>query len=181
MAAPPESITYLEPVDWLQVFLSIFKDDTKYGFANRVNPDDNVFQAYNVIQSMPEVSGNLPAIWVVCERKEPLGEQGYASFIKHFTAFIDIYAVVFKDHRLPYNGKIWSVPNVHDPNAPNNLLFLLEWYIGNKLKDNVEIRDTGVLLMPKGWTDGEYYYLPVAGLMDTRGVRVQMAVEVQIE
>jgi len=180
---PPEDITFLEPFDWLETYLSIFKNDTDYGFENRTNPDLNVFKQYNAVQSLPKTIGQMPALWVACEGFESLpGERTPIGFLTHFQAYVDIYMIVHRGMSLQYDDKMWTVPSSeHSPEPENNLLFLLIEYVGRKIEDNILIETADYSINQKAFIDGEFFYDGFQGNADARAVRIGISMEVERE
>lgn len=184
MTTPPaESFTTLTPVDWLKPFLDIFRDDEDYGFMNRYNPADNVIQDFNVIQSIPEVIHQVPAIWVASEGFSPEGESDNAptAFLTNFVAFVDIYLVALKNTTVTYDEKQWVVPSSRDENPTNNIFFLLLEYVGQKIKASVEIESGTLVITPKAWTGSEFFFSGFRGIPDARAMRLGFELEVERE
>lgn len=178
---PPETITYLEPRDWMKAFIAIFKDDTTYGFDNRDDPKQNVFKQYNVVFSLPQSVLQVPALWISCEGMEGLEKpQSSVDFLYDFRAYIDIYGVVKKNTEVTYNDMVWVVPGVQHPEHPNNLLFLLMWYIGRKIEDNPDITDTGIQLNVSHFVSASFFLNGLQNIRDARAVRIGMLLEVQL-
>ncbi len=180
---PPETFTALAPKNWLQAFIARFKDDEDYGFHNRHNPENDVFKAYNVIQSVPESIIQFPSLWVTCtgfEAGDELGQAG-VDYLYDFEATVDIYAIVHRETQVPYDDKTWVVPGANNPEPDDDLLFLLLEYIGQKMKDNPRTTSGTIVITDSGFEDGEFFRAGVPGLSpDTRGVVVTHNLEVQL-
>lgn len=182
MPDPPlESITALQPKDWMKTFMEIFKNDTAYGFDNRNDPTKNVFKQYNVVFSLPESVLQVPAIWIVCEGMESLEKpQSTVDFLYDFMAHIDVYGVVKKNTEVTYNDSVWVVPGVQHPEHPNNVLFLLMEYIGKKIEDNPDITASGIQVNVSHFVSVDFYLNGLQNLRDARAVRIGMVVQVQL-
>lgn len=177
----PQGITFLQPKDWMETFMSIFRNDTTYGFYNRRNPELNVFKTYNVVFTLPKSILQTPALWVVCEGMETLEKpQSSVDFLYDFKAFVDVYGVVRENTEVSYNELVWVVPGVQHPEHPNNILFLLMWYIGKKIEDNPEITATGIQVNVSHWISTDFYLAGLQHLRDARAVRMGFLLEVQL-
>ena len=178
----PPMITFIYPDNWIETFLNIFRNDTKYGFENRQNPEDNVFKRYSVVQSLPDNLSQIPALYVRVDAEAPEGESNNApaAFLDQFVAMVNVFIVALKNTKVQYNGKVFSVPSEHSPIPDNNLFDLLINYVGLKLKDNPIISDTNLKIQPRGWF-GTEYFRGYQGIPDARAVRIGLELEVELD
>lgn len=181
VAYQTDTFTALEPVNWPQKLIEIFRDDETYGFENRLNPQKNIFKNFNVVLSVPDNINDVPALWMTIERVEPSLKTYPNSFMKNFTAWVDIYIICMRNTFVEYNDLTWTIPSTMTHEPDNNLFILLMDYVATKLKDNCPIIEgTGYKIMPRGFTDLEFHYTGFHGNTEARAVRIGQIVEVQL-
>jgi len=178
-----ESYTAIEPVDWLKIYLNIFKDDEDYGFANRWNPEANVIKDYSVIMSEPELANQHPFLWVTYDEVKwnGVGKNTPIAFLRNFTASTHIFVGALANTFIQYNGYSWSVPCTGTPDPDKNLLELMVNYVGMKIKDNFKITGTGYTIQHSGFNGRELYIDGLMGIREARAVRLGIQLEVQLD
>ena len=191
---------WLEAWDELYYFMRIFRDadttlsltqdngttfgDNYYGFND---PDNPIFEAYNIVRFQPEVNTQLPAIQIVIDDERHL--PGSAEiFGEDIEGTLSLYLMCEKRQTLQYNGETYSIESTNTPFPNDNkntdggldLLMLMRAYIFQRIQDFKGYTDSYISWDILDWTQSEYIE-GVGGVNDMVALRLEFDIKFEKE